>query len=245
MKKPLLIFSLFICSFSFIYGQSDSSKHLPKPYLDVSAGVGLAPQAIFMPSDIDYWMDFVQPGFNINVSGGAPLFHSCFGVAGQFSFYSNGYNMDKYMNAIPPQPNTVYTASTYGSFSQYAILVGAFASYTIGKTIIELKVMGGIEDVTLPNYAYITSFPQVPGYTENDTYIYTTSVSATFGGGLQIGYAITKNLSIIYNSDIVIAKVPYNLTAYRNLTASNSSGSGYANVFIFNAALGARYNFGK
>ncbi len=245
MKHALLSFFLLTFSFSITYAQSDSSRHRPNPYLDLSVGVSLAPQAVFMPKDINYWMDFAQPGFNINVSGGAPLFHSCFGITGQFSYYSNVYNMAKYVNAIPPQTNEAFTSSSYGSFTQYAFMVGVFAAYKIDKTTLELKAMAGLESVTLPNYAYLVTYPAISSYSEVDSYFYNTSLSATFGAGLQIAYSITKSLAIIYNSDIIISSVPFTESSYRNATPSNATGSGNAQIFMFNAALGVRYNFGK
>jgi hypothetical protein len=246
MRKIFILCSLITFHCSLAFAQHDSCKHTPRPYADLSGGVGLAPEAVFMPSSLS-WMGYMLPGFNANISGGIPVAKSNFGIAGQVSYYGNVFNMNKYMNNINlyAANGTVYTAVSYGSYIQLAYMVGAFAAYAIDKTTIEVKVMGGFESITLPNYNYTVTEPQVPGFSETDTYIYTTSMSVAFGAGLQIGYAITKNFSIIYNSDMVITNVPYNLTAYRDQTVSKASGTGDAPVFMMNAAIGLRYSFGQ
>jgi len=239
MRNYLFIF-LLLPQFVFAVAQSDSSKQAPHSYAGLDVGIGFTPYSSSVNSG---WLYYLKPGYSINLTGRAGLFHSGFGIEGRLSFWSNTFDMSKYMSDAYGAQTAV--SVSYGGFYQVTTLAGPSYMVSFNKVSLELRALGGMQLLTLPNNeTQITGpYPQ-PQYT--DTYTYKTDVAFAFDGGICLGYAVSKKLSATFNIDMLVASVHYDQTEYKDyhLGVDYTYFRSYtANITMVGATIGVYYRF--
>ncbi len=215
----------------------------------------MSPREVFNKSFNAVWMDYLKPGYCISTFAQGPLLHSHFGLTGLFTLYGNAFDMNKYVNYLPTSTayynNSVKTDQTgYGSFGQFTGQLGGYAQLQCHKFKFELRLLGGIELLTLPNAAIDVVVPPPMQSSFTETFIYKTSTGLCADGGLMAWYTVCPKIEILFSIDALLATAPYTDTDYKqfNYFGGLTRDAVYnytAQVFTLNMALGTCYKLGK
>ncbi len=251
--KSISIIIAFIMNFCSVasHAQHDSSAHSTSAYITAAAGIGISPRTLFLPSGNSTWNDYVMPGYSFSCSGGIPVLHLhkvTFGILALFGYYSNWFNMDKYMNCLTStDPNkSTYSKSQSGAYTQYSVLGGAYATCIIGKTTFELSVMGGLAADILPNASYFETYAPPVHYSILITQTFSAKAGAGLDAGVQVNYPLGKSMSATFGCHYLMSSCNYTNTMYEGNNPNGfTSAPLTAYLQMINALAGLTYSFGK
>ncbi len=251
IKIALLGLILNVSAISICNAQNDSARQGITPYITVAAGISTSPEFIFEPSANISWNDYVIPGYSFSASSGVPVWRRgklALGVTAMFGYYSNGFNFTKYLSYLASTDNNQasFKKSQAGAFTQYSYLAGFYGAYAVGKTVIELKVTGGIGAIVLPNSSYYVIYSPPVNYSILSTQTYSSQIGYSFDGGIQINYPLGKNMSATFDGDFLYYSCKYTNIVYEgNNPTGKSNPPGTAMMQMMNGLLGLTYTFGK
>jgi len=242
MKNLLFVF-LLLPAFA-LAGGKDTAR-TGQTYIGLNAGVGLAPERMISPASNSIWMDYFEPGYTINLTARAQLFHSQFGLAGKLSFCSNGFDIGKYLALNTPNVTSTVTSLSYGSFTQFSPMIGISFRHSFGKLAFEARLLGGKEFITLPNSGIdVKDPPTQPEFTWRQEYI--TNPGFDWDAGIGLSYFVCKGLSAMFNIDFLNGSATYGLTQskdYINGVNYSYTSSSTAAVAFVSSTLGLCYNY--
>lgn len=249
LRRLLFIF-LILNYFSPLFAQHDSCHYRKNAYITEVGGIGISPISIFEPNSTS-WNNYVLPGYSFSGSAGIPILGSgkfTFGITALFGYYSNWYNINKYLNSqtTPGFFQNTYERWQNGAFTQYSFMAGAYAAMSVGKATIEIKATGGIAVLQLPDYSYyIIDSPPV-NYSVLITQTFSSKIAPAFDGGVQVNYPLGKNISATFECEYLFYSSYYSYTTYQgNHLSATADSPAPAAMQMVNALLGITYSFGK
>jgi len=256
MKKLICVF-LLLLQFVLIdplkgigqnYVSSDSLRGIKETYIGIGGGVSLAPERLFHSHSNGAWIDYPKTGYTINLNGRLQISHYQFGIILNLGYYSNAFDINKYLNFNTQDVGSTVTSLSYSSFTQVTPLIGGSYIHSFGRLSVDLRVLLGIDFVTLPNTEVdVHASSSNPEYT--NTYIYTATTGFAVGGGISASYPINRSLSASVGVNFVLASAHYNTVQYKDYSLGvnyryDTFGS-TANLDMMNMSLGLNYGFGK
>jgi hypothetical protein len=187
---------------------------------------------------------FAKTGFNIGITGAWYFKKSHWGIGGILSYTHYGFKnaqsiADGYKEAFDVDSTTAYIK---GSNQTVNILIGPYYNIAFGKFNLDLRVLGGVVNATLPgNEIYLEE-----GIDNHLTQKKATATAFGWQGGASLRYAITSHIGVLAGLDYFYSKPDFTVenenrpvNAGRKISAYNEPISG------IQANVGVVYTFGK
>jgi hypothetical protein len=233
----------------------------PSGYLAINLGYTI-PQGSFGTAFGSAYGAYATPGLTYDFSFAYPICHSNFGFALMYGNYTNGYDLDTYVNNLNnSNPNLLYQ-SVYPDndiYSESSLMGGLFITVPVGRFSFDARIMGGVLFCSLPEQDYATQDAQ--GNINQYDIESSTCSGFAFDAGLGIRYLIVKfsnrQLCAMVNLDYLYSNPNYSTVQdiYQTPALNNPNNttyqispsppvSGHLPISLLNISLGLGYQFG-
>jgi hypothetical protein len=244
MKKILFIIAVTLSVYNASAQNKPVEKTGAKSFIGITGGLSL-PGGNYTKDD--YYNDksgFAKSGFNVGITGAWYFKKSHWGVGGVLSYTHYGFKnaqalANGYKEAFDLDSTTVYIK---GSNQSVNILVGPYYNIGFGKFNLDLRLLGGVVNATLPgNEVYLED-----GIDNHLTQKKSTATTFGWQGGAALRYAVTSHIGILLGVDYYYSKPNFTIeNENRPVNAGRKIASYKEAISGLQANVGVVYSFGK
>lgn len=187
---------------------------------------------------------FAKSGFNVGITGAYFFKKSHWGVGGVVSLTHFGFKnsqglADGYKDAFDVDSATVYIK---GSNQSVNVLVGPYYSFDFGKFNLDLRLLGGVVNATLPgNEVYLED-----GI--DNRLLQKKSTATAFGwqGGAALRYTVCSHIGILLGVDYFYSKPDFSIDNENRPVNAGRKIEGYKEAISgLQTNLGVVYTFSR
>ena len=194
---------------------------------------------------------FATQGLNFDISEGACLGHSNFGLSFKFDYFSNGFDVQSFVNMLAAGSTNSWAAQSNGDYTGETILIGAYATIPIRRFAIDFRLMGGIMLAGFPSIAVAESNPST-GTSAAVGFDACTSNAFAYDIGFDIRWNVSNHICLLLSYDYLSANPTFSTTQesasedqFGDITESKQPTSINQAYTLLNATFGVGWILGK
>ena len=190
----LIIFFIGI-SLQAQYGGYESTGHFGISAAYVSPGNDFKQQAFYKPNS-----GFAKPGYGIHLTYSFKLYRRKFGIAGMANFTVGTTDIEGMKKNMPAPYIGINILSANPFWKNGNLLLGPYVYFhLLDRLSIDLKLMGGINFISLPDYYFIDNNTSKQELIKESF----TSVGIAYDFAIGFKYSLTPSTFLLFDIDFL------------------------------------------